>query len=137
MNDKAKPSPQMLAALAALPSRLLACQHRWEQSGHSDTQALLGALYFYKPQLPEWLFDALEQQLIARLPQATTDELRHHVLLSCRDGGQLPWKEAKARAREMLAGTYAAGSPAAIWESYKRVERKRPKELRRPRTYQR
>ena len=53
------------AMTADMKARLSALRRRWEASG--DLLALCGALIFCEPQLPEWLFKGLRQNLEQQL----------------------------------------------------------------------
>ena len=110
-------------------------QQRWEK--HKDVYALLGALFFLKAQLPQWLLGGLCDLLTARLPSAPRDCVRWNLVLALRDVSRLKWTEVFPMAAKLLDGTYAAGSPETIRKSYERIERELPRELRRPRTHRR
>jgi hypothetical protein len=114
---------------------MAALQQRWEK--HKDEQALLGALIFCEALLPQWLFVALRDLLIARFPPIPRDWVRWNLVLTFRDVSRLKWTEVFSKAAKLLDGTYAAGSPETIRKSYERIERELPRELRRPRTHRR
>ena len=118
-----KDEVQAISKTAA--TRMAALQQRWEK--HKDEQALL----------PQWLFVALRDLLIARFPPIPRDWVRWNLVLTFRDVSRLKWTEVFSKAAKLLDGTYAAGSPETIRKSYERIERELPRELRRPRTHRR
>ena len=128
-----KDEVQAISKTAA--TRMAALQQRWEK--HKDERALLGALFFCEAQLPQWLFVALSDLLIARLLPIPRDWVRWNLVLTLRDVSRLKWTEVFSKAAKLLDGTYAAGSPETIRKSYERIERELPRELRRPRTHRR
>ena len=122
---------QALGRIAVAGMALL--QQRWEK--HKDVYALLGALFFLKAQLPQWLLGGLCDLLTARLPSAPRDWVRWNLVLALRDVSRLKWTEVFSEAAKLLYGTDAAGRPETIRKSYERVERNLPPQRRRPRRH--
>jgi hypothetical protein len=104
-------------------------------SGVERNRLLVSALSMWAG-LPYWLNTALREALIATLPQPGIHWTRWNLLCALRDESGLTWNAAKKRASEMLKDTPAKGTPAAIYESYKRINREHS-HLRRPRTNRR
>jgi hypothetical protein len=123
-----------------IDNKLAAMQKAWAKSeGSERDRQLLGALNLCGPfrPLPDWLCTALQELLTERLAQPPINWVRWNLALALRDVSNLTWKETYQHASEKLAGTAAQGSPEAIRKSYEAMERSRPPEQRRQRTYRR
>jgi hypothetical protein len=108
------------AMAADMSSRLSALQREWETT--RNPQALLGALIFYGPQLPEWLFRGLirnfEQQF------KNPDEIRFLYVRHAHDVLGMAINEAYDWASENITDSAAKGGRDTMMKSYQRI---RPK----------
>ncbi len=102
-----------------------ALARRWEESGHTDYHALLGALFFVRFRLPDWLFTGLRKLVETKLPAISDDELRHEVVAALREVDDLLRKEAHAEAVNSLKEHPTAhGKVDTMKRAYDAVERK-------------
>jgi hypothetical protein len=115
-----------------------AIEEAWARSNGSERHRhLLGALQLCGPfgPLPDWLFTALRELVIARPPE--TSMKRWDMVLAFRDGAGLTWEESYERASRRLSRTPAKGSAETMRKSYQRIERSLRPEQRRERTWRR
>jgi hypothetical protein len=100
-------------------ARVAALRQRWETS--RDREALLGALIFYQPQLPEWLFKGLMETFeeLTRNPDAT----RFLAVRYAHDASGMTMDEAYEWASENVTDAAARGGPDAMMKSYQKIRR--------------
>jgi len=109
-----------------ITASLEAMHRKWKKANSNvDRDAcLLGALWLCRLRpLPDWLHEALDDLLTARLPKALRRDRRRWVLV--REGHEhgLTWDDAYAYASEQLAGSDAQGSPRTMKWSYQNIQR--------------
>jgi hypothetical protein len=102
----------------------------WEQSGHTDIDALIEMLLRSRTTtLPPALFEGLYSILLRQRPKNQTEHsTRWALVYYAHFIKKLSWPEAYKDASKRLAGTSAAGSPDTMKKSYGLV--KRPRSVR-------
>lgn len=120
-------------------------QERWEQGDFRAVAEAFSHLSWQEPEWPEWIRSAVLEALafafenagaagkgkkgghLVQAKRADVDAMRWSIAKMCL-GGRAPGEtrpEAFARAQEMLAGSFAQGSPQAIEKSYERHAKSR------------
>jgi hypothetical protein len=105
------------AMAADMTTRFAALRRRWEASG--DLQALLGALIFCQPQLPEWLFKGLMQNLEQQL--RNPDEIRFLAVRYAHDVLGKTMDEAYDWASNAVTDPAAKGGRDTMMKSYQKI----------------
>jgi hypothetical protein len=129
---------EVRALQADRAARIAALERRWHNSGCTDTQALLGALVFYQPQLPSWLFGGLWKRLERQLPQEPPPYHKLRWLMVRQElefDPSMTLPQAYKIASDKLAHMPAPprGNPSAMEKSYQKIERELPPARRRRR----
>jgi hypothetical protein len=108
------------AMAADMNSRLAALRREWETT--SNPQALLGALIFYGPQLPAWLFRGLMRNFEQQFKN--TDAIRFLAVRHAHDNLGMSMYESYDWASEYITDPAAKGGRDTMMKSYQRI---RPK----------
>jgi len=105
------------AMAADMTARLADLRQRWETSG--DPLALLGALIFYEPHLPEWLFKGLMQTFEQQFKNPDAIRflaVRHaHDVLGMTMDGSYDW------ASDNVTDPIARGGRDTMMKSYQKI----------------
>jgi hypothetical protein len=108
---------------AEIEADLEALHRAWKQS-NSDRYLFDALGLCHHRRLPDWLFTALNELLIARVPKGEwRDRRRWQRVREGRERG-LTWDEAYAYASDRLAGSNAQGLPRTMKWSYQKLQRK-------------
>jgi hypothetical protein len=108
------------AAMSAdIAARVAGLRRRWEES--RDLQALLGALNFYQPRLPEWLFKGLMQNFEQQF--YNPDAIRFLAVRHAHDGLGKSMDASYEWASRNITDPAAKGSRDTMMKSYQKIRR--------------